>query len=107
LSDFPVGSKLMVGMRPQAIAPAASNGDSAAGPHFAAQVFLTEPLGDVTILNILAGADNRLKMVLPQERAFGIASDAAIDCALRTDEICLFAQETGTALRRNGANATN
>jgi hypothetical protein len=61
----------------------------------------------VTILNILAGADNRLKMVLPQERAFGIASDAAIDCALRTDEICLFAQETGTALRRNGANATN
>jgi multiple sugar transport system ATP-binding protein len=107
LSDFPVGSKLMVGMRPQAIAPTASNGDSAAGPHFAAQVFLTEPLGDVTILNILAGADNRLKMVLPQERAFGIASDAAIDCALRTDEICLFAQETGTALRRNGANATN
>ncbi len=107
LSDFPIGSKLMVGMRPQAIAPTANSGDGAAGPHFAAQVFLTEPLGDVTILNILAGDNNRLKMVLPQERAYGIANDAAIDCALRTDEICLFAQETGTAIRRNGANATN
>jgi multiple sugar transport system ATP-binding protein len=107
LSDFPVGSKLTVGMRPQAIAPMAKSEENGAGPHFPARVFLTEPLGDVTILNILAGADNRLKMILPQERAFGIASDAAIDCALRTDEICLFAQETGTAIRRNGANATN
>lgn len=107
LSDFPVGAKLMVGVRPQELAPIAKGGESAAGPHFAARVFLTEPLGDVTILNIVAGADNRLKMVLPQERAWGIASDASIDCALRTDEICLFAQETGTAIRRNGANATN
>jgi multiple sugar transport system ATP-binding protein len=106
LSDFPVGSKLTVGVRPQAISTA-SNEAPVDGPRFPARVFLTEPLGDVTILNIVAGADNRLKMVLPQERAFGIASDASIDCALRTDEICLFAQETGTAIRRNGANATN
>jgi multiple sugar transport system ATP-binding protein len=106
LSDFPVGSKLMVGLRPQAIAPKAASamGD---GPQFPARVFLTEPLGDVTILNIVAGSDNRLKMVLPQERAYGIAANAAIDCSLRTDEICLFAQETGTAIRRNGASATN
>jgi multiple sugar transport system ATP-binding protein len=107
LSGFPAGSKLTVGVRPQAIAPT-SDGEARAGsPRFPARVFLTEPLGDVTILNILAGADNRLKMVLPQERAYGIAGDAAIDCALRTDEICLFAQETGTAIRRNGASATN
>jgi multiple sugar transport system ATP-binding protein len=105
LSGFPVGSKLVVGVRPQAIAPRVSGAD--AGPQFPAKVFLTEPLGDVTILNILAGANNRLKMILPQERAWGIASDASIDCALRTDEICLFAQETGTAIRRNGANAMN
>ena len=107
LSDFPVGAKLMVGVRPQAIAPTIEGADSAGCPRFAARVFLTEPLGDVTILNILAGAENRLKMVLPQERAYGIANDASIDCALRTEEICLFAQETGTAIRRNGANATN
>jgi multiple sugar transport system ATP-binding protein len=107
LSDFPVGSKLMVGMRPQAFSPIVKAEESAAGPCFSARVFLTEPLGDVTILNILAGADNRLKIVLPQERAWGIASDAAIECALRTDEICLFAQDTGTAIRRNGAKSTN
>lgn len=106
LADFPIGSKLMVGVRPQALAPARGD-EIAGGPRFPARVFLTEPLGDVTILNIVAGADNRLKMVLPQERAWGIASDASIDCALKTDEICLFAQETGTAIRRNGANAMN
>ena len=77
------------------------------GPRFPAQVFLTEPLGDVTILDIVAGANHRLRMVLPQERAYGIASDASIDCALRSDDLCLFAQETGTAIRRDGANAAN
>jgi hypothetical protein len=59
----------------------------------------------VTILDIVAGRDHRLKMVLPQERAFGIAVDASIDCALSAGEICLFAQETGTAIRRSRANA--
>ena len=104
LSDFPAGARLMVGVRPQAITPAEG---SAAGPRFAARVFLTEPLGDVTILNIVAGEGHRMKMVLPQERAYGIAADAAFDCTLRNDEICLFAQETGTAIRRNGASPTN
>jgi hypothetical protein len=46
-------------------------------------------------------------MVLPQERAYGIASDASIDCTLQNDEICLFAQETGMAIRRNWASPTN
>jgi multiple sugar transport system ATP-binding protein len=104
LSGFPAGARLMVGVRPQAIAPAEG---IAAGPRFPARVFLTEPLGDVTILNIVAGAGQRLKMVLPQERAYGIADDASLDCTLRNDEICLFAQETGTAIRRNGASPTN
>ncbi len=104
LSGFPAGAKLMVGVRPQAIAPAEG---ITAGPRFPARVFLTEPLGDVTILNIVAGAGQRMKMVLPQERAYGIADDASLDCTLRNDEICLFAQETGTAIRRNGASSTN
>ena len=107
LSDFPAGARFMVGVRPQAIAPTSDQGPAPAGPHFPARVFLTEPLGDVTILNIVAGANNRLRMILPQERAYGIASDASIDCTLRNDELCLFAQETGVAIRRNGANATN
>ena len=104
LSGFPAGAKLMVGVRPQAISPVEG---VAAGPRFAARVFLTEPLGDVTILNIVADSGQRMKMVLPQERAYGIADDASLDCTLRNDEICLFAQETGTAIRRNGASPTN
>src|SRR5277367_5266879 len=107
LADFQSGSKFMVGVRPQAIAPVAEAGVAASGPKFSARVFLTEPLGDLTILDIVAGANNRLKMVLPQERAYGIAKDAAIDCALRTDDICVFAQGTGTAIRRNRASPTN
>ncbi len=107
LAEFPSGAKFTVGVRPQAIGPVANGGGAAGGAAFPARVFLTEPLGDVTILNIVAGADQRLKMVLPQERAWSIASDASIDCALQNDEICLFAQETGTAIRRNGASSTN
>jgi multiple sugar transport system ATP-binding protein len=107
LRGFAAGAKLTVGVRPQAIEPVDRIADAAHGPRFRAQVFLTEPLGDVTILDIIAGANHRLRMVLPQERAYGIASDAPIDCALRTDELCLFAQETGTAIRRDWASAAN
>lgn len=107
LAAFQSGAKFMVGLRPQAIAPTADAGAVASGTRFSARVFLTEPLGDLTILDIVAGANHRLKMVLPQERAFGIAKDAAIDCALRTDDICVFAQGTGTAIRRNRASPTN
>jgi multiple sugar transport system ATP-binding protein len=107
LSQFPSGARFVVGVRPQAIAPVVDGAETGSGPKFSARVFLTEPLGDVTILNIVASAEQRLKMVLPQERAYGIAKDASIECALHNAEICLFAQETGTAIRRNGANATN
>jgi multiple sugar transport system ATP-binding protein len=106
LREFAAGAKLTVGVRPQAIEPVRV-AEAAYGPRFPAQVFLTEPLGDVTILDIIAGVNHRMRMVLPQERAHGIASDAPIDCALRTDELCLFAQETGTAIRRDWASAAN
>ena len=107
LREFASGAKLMVGVRPQAIEPVGWNAGASFGPPFPAQVFLTEPLGDVTILDIVAGANHRLKMLLPQERAYGIASDASIDCALRSGDLCLFAQETGTAIRRDGPSATS
>lgn len=103
LADFPTGSKLLVGVRPQAIAPISER--SVGAVRFPARVFLTEPLGDVTILDIVAGDGHRLKMVLPQERAYGIDVDASIQCALSPEELCLFAQETGTAIRRSGASA--
>jgi multiple sugar transport system ATP-binding protein len=104
LKEVPAGTKLLVGVRPNDIVP---DDTSAGAVKFPARVFLTEPLGDVTILNLLAGNDNRLKMVLPQERAYQIAVDQSIDCTLTLDHISLFAQETGTAIRRNGAKAAN
>jgi multiple sugar transport system ATP-binding protein len=107
LAGFAAGSKMVVGVRPQGIAPAADVALDEAAPRFPARVFLTEPLGDVTILNIMAKDGQRLKMVLSQERAYRIAPDAPLDCALNSNEICLFAQETGTAIRRNGASPTN
>jgi multiple sugar transport system ATP-binding protein len=102
LGEFPAGTALKVGLRPQAIWPRAQRDT---GPNFAARVFLTEPLGDVTILDIVAGGDTRLRMVLPQEQAYRIAVDDQIECAVDPSQICLFTQETGTAIRRTGAVA--
>jgi multiple sugar transport system ATP-binding protein len=102
LGGFPAGTMLKVGLRPQAIWPRAHRDT---GPNFTARVFLTEPLGDVTILDIVAGGDTRLRMVLPQEQAYRIAVDDRIDCAVDLAQICLFTQETGTAIRRAGAEA--
>jgi multiple sugar transport system ATP-binding protein len=102
LDEFPNGTALTVGVRPQGIWP--RNGQ-ARGPQFSAKVFLTEPLGDVTILDILTAGETRLRMVLPQEQAYRIAVDDAIECEIDLDQICLFTQETGTAIRRNGAEA--
>ena len=99
LANFPAGTKLKIGLRPQAIFPAGRT----QGPGFGARVFLTEPLGDVTILDIMAKDATRLRMVLPQEQAWRIAVDDAIECGIDPDQICLFAEETGTAIHRDGA----
>ncbi len=107
LREFASGASFIVGVRPQAIEPVGRTQDPSFGPPFPAQVFLTEPLGDVTILDIVAGGNHRLKMILPHERAHGIASDASIDCALRSNDLCLFAQGTGAAIRRDGASVAN
>lgn len=102
LSGFPAGTRLKVGLRPQGIWPREGH---ETGPVFPARVFLTEPLGDVTILDIVAGGDTRLRMVLPQEQAYKMAVDDTIECAIDLDQICLFAQDTGTAIGRSGAEA--
>ena len=102
LGAFPSGTRLGVGVRPQAIWP--RNGKQA-GPGFSARVFLTEPLGDVTILDLTVGDGCRMKMVLPQEQAWRIAVNDTLDCELDCSQVCLFATETGTAIGRD-ADAT-
>ena len=100
LAAFAAGTRVRVGLRPQAIWPAAGE---AQGPGFGARVFLTEPLGDVTILDVMARGDTRLRIVLPQEQAWRIAVDDTIECAVDIDQICLFAEESGVALHRDQA----
>jgi multiple sugar transport system ATP-binding protein len=118
LGAFPAGSEMLVGVRPQGFWPlgfrppgfgieASAVGSALARPRFTARVFLTEPLGDVTILDLRAGDGSRLKMVLPQERAYEIALDSAIECEIDTSQICLFAQGTGTAIDRHQGEAVN
>ena len=103
LSRFPVGTALTVGVRPQGIR---LREDAAPGAPFDARVFLTEPLGDVTILDVHAGRETRLRMVLPQERAWRLRVDDTLACTIDPDQVCLFTQETGTAIPRRGMAAS-
>jgi multiple sugar transport system ATP-binding protein len=102
LGAMPPGTPVDVGLRPQAIVPR-RYGER--GPQFAARVFLPEPLGDVTIVNLVAGVDQRLKIVLPQEDTVGLRPDDAMTCEIDLAEVCLFAADSGTAIRRNGSEA--
>jgi multiple sugar transport system ATP-binding protein len=100
LAGLPAGARLKVGLRPQAIWPATTG-----APAFGARVFLTEPLGDVTILDLMAAGETRLRMVLPQEEAWRIAVDDAIDCAVDAAQISLFSADNGIAIGRDAAGA--
>ena len=98
LNGLETGATVDVGLRPHAIVPREGE---AKGPRFAARVFLPEPLGDVTILNILAERDSRLKIVLPHEEAHRLKADDILTCEVDLAQVCLFAGESGTAIRRS------
>ena len=99
LKDFAHGAQLNAGLRPQAIQPA--RGAAAVGPRFDAHIHLTEPLGDVTILNLQPGKGGRLRIVLPQEQAYALKPDAPLTCEIDPSQISLFMQDTGVAIGRN------
>ena len=92
---FPVGTQLLFGVRPHDLRPA--EGDPH-GPRFAAKVHLTEPLGDVTVLDLDARGE-RLRMVLPEERALGYREGDSLDVELAVQQSHLFTVDTGTAVR--------
>jgi multiple sugar transport system ATP-binding protein len=96
------GRRVTVGLRPQAIWPRAG---AARTGGFNARIFLTEPLGDVTILDIVAAGNTRLRMVLPQEQAWRLQTDDEVECECDAGQICLFAEETGAAIHRDLAEA--
>jgi multiple sugar transport system ATP-binding protein len=95
LSAFPVGTRVLMGLRPHDVQPAA---DGAGGPRIASQIHLTEPLGDITLLDLIAGGVP-LKMVLPEERAVRYHEGDALEVELRLQHSHLFALDTGTVIR--------
>jgi multiple sugar transport system ATP-binding protein len=93
--NFPAGSDVLVGIRPHDLSPA---GEPRRGPLFRGQVRLTEPLGDVTVIDV--GVDRAiLKMVLPEERALAYDVGSAIDVEVTAADTHLFLRETGVAIR--------
>jgi multiple sugar transport system ATP-binding protein len=81
------GDQVTVGVRPHDIAITAGGG-------FRAAIQLTEPLGDITVLDLdLSG--ERLKMVLPEERALALSPGQQIEVAIRPEDLHLFDRETG------------
>src|SRR5215470_11107659 len=94
-AQYPAGAELWVGIRPHDLAPARQ---PARGPAFRGQVRLTEPLGDVTVIDVGAG-DAVLKLVVPEDRALTYDVGSEIELDLPPADAHLFFRETGVAIR--------
>jgi multiple sugar transport system ATP-binding protein len=92
------GTEVLLGIRPHDLHPARAE---TTAPRFPAAVHLTEPLGDVTVIDLEA-AGTVLKMALPEEEAlaFRQGTDLAIELSLA--DAHLFYRETGLAVARAG-----
>lgn len=97
LSNFSSGQELLFGLRPHDIR-IEDPSEPAKGPRFKANIHLTEPLGDVVILD-LAIRDERLKMVLPEDQAVKYAVGDELMCTFDIEATHVFTKETGTAIR--------
>ena len=89
-SDLRGGDRVTVGVRPHDIAFASATGTG----RFRAEVKLTEPLGDITVVDLdLAG--EHLKMVVPEERAQSLGPGQEIEIAIRSEDLHLFDHGSG------------
>jgi len=91
LADAMTGTELLFGIRPHDLAPV--RGDPQ-GPTFRGRVHLTEPLGDVTVIDLDAG-DTLLKMVLPEDEAIAYSVGDECDVGFALADAHLFFRETG------------
>jgi multiple sugar transport system ATP-binding protein len=90
--------EVLFGIRPHDMRPAdGDRGDRAQSPRFEARVHLTEPLGDVTVIDLEAQG-SVVKMALPEEEAlsYGLGTRLAVELSL--DDAHLFHRQTGAAL---------
>lgn len=88
--------QVLVGIRPHDLTPAERAAPEMAS--VAAKVHLTEPLGDVTVLDVEAGG-TVLKMALPEEEALAYPAGAQLAIAFRADAVHLFDKESGKTLQ--------
>lgn len=97
------GQPVTLGLRPHDIALA--GGGSGRATNFAAKVHLTEPLGDVTVIDVTAQGTG-MKMVLREEVAakYNVGDD--IEIAFDPDDLHVFDPSTGARLG-NGATQKN
>lgn len=95
LAELPVGTDVLFGLRPHDLYPL--DGD-AQSPSFPARVRLTEPLGDITLLDLEAG-DAVLKMVLPEDQAVPYRVGNRLVVQLSLERSHVFAADTGMAIR--------
>src|SRR5262249_1326165 len=93
LASFPARDELIFGFRPHDVAPVEGG-----GPAFRTRVHLTEPLGDITVLDLEAGSA-AFKMVLPRERALRYVVGDELDIAIEMANTHVFSRETGVAIR--------
>ena len=88
-SDF-ISTDLMFGIRPNDI------NISSEAENYDAKIFLKEPLGDVTILDLTI-KDTKLKMILPEEDAIKYETGESIKVSFNVDNSYLFSSETGVS----------
>ena len=86
-ASLSVGDQVTVGVRPHDITIGVAGG-------FRATIQLTEPLGDITVLDLALGGEH-LKMVLPEDRAQALGPGQEIEVVIRPEDLHLFDRETG------------
>lgn len=94
VAECAAGTEVLVGIRPHDLAPARQ---PPRGPCYDVRIHLTEPLGDVTIVDLAAGP-TLLKMVLPEEAALGYRIGQELLVEVAANEAHLFDRETGVAI---------
>jgi multiple sugar transport system ATP-binding protein len=92
------GAEVLLGIRPHDLHPARAQ---SLGPRFPAAVHLTEPLGDVTVIDLEAGG-TILKMALPEEDALAFRPGADLAVELSLVNAHLFYRQTGVAVAGAG-----
>jgi multiple sugar transport system ATP-binding protein len=89
------GQPVTLGLRPHDIALA---GTGAEAMRFTAKIHLTEPLGDVTVIDVKA-RETTMKMVLREEVAAQYKVGQEIEIAFDPADLHVFDQTTGERLR--------